>query len=90
MSMVALIFDPVVLRVTLKHFVRPVAAFMTSRFLTDSTSRFSSLTLKTEYSDLLSESMSLQPFSWSNSTFQTLDFEELEHFAEWTIFAQLL
>ena len=62
MSMVALNIDPVVLRVTLKNFVRPVAAFMTSRFLTDSTSRFSSHTLKTEYSDLLSESMRLQSF----------------------------
>ena len=51
-----------------KHLVRfseikkSVAAFMTSRFLTHSTSRFSSLTLKTEYSDLLSESTRLQSF----------------------------
>ena len=86
----ALNFDPVVLRVTLKHFVRPVAAFMTSQFLTDSTSRFSSRILKTGYSDLPSESMRLQSFSWAVSTFQTLDFEELEHFAKWPIFAQLL
>ena len=86
----ALNFDPLVLRVTLKHFVRPVAAIMTSRILTHSTSRFSSFILKTEYSDLLSESMRLQPFSWSDSTFQTLDFEDLEHFAKWPVFAQLL
>ena len=41
-STVALNIDPVVLRVTLKRFVWPVAAFMTSRCMTDFISRFSS------------------------------------------------